>query len=133
MSVENKNGADNAQIMHSIGQLTGAVHAMHQGLTARIEDIKSDIRRLEGSQSERMDRIEDGLGTRIDNMEIGLGKRIETLETSVGKRIDGLGTRVSNLEAEDKRLIEKTAKLSALGGGVGGALAAAAVELIKRM
>ncbi len=133
MSVENKNGADNAQIMHSIGQLTGAVHAMHQGLTARIEDIKSDIRRLEGSQSERMDRIEDGLGTRIDNMETSVGKRIDSLETSVGKRIDGLGTRVSNLEAEDKRLIEKTAKLSALGGGVGGALAAAAVELIKRM
>ena len=113
---------DNSQIMHSIGQLTGAVQAMHQGLTARIEDIKSDIRRMELAQSERMDRIEDSLGQRIDN-----------LETSVGKRIDSLGTRVSNLEAEDKRLIEKTAKLSALGGGVGGALAAAAVELIKRM
>ncbi|BCB28408.1 hypothetical protein SKTS_32940 [Sulfurimicrobium lacus] len=132
MSVEN-NGADNAQIMHSIGQLTGAVHAMHTGLTARIEDIKSDIRRLEEAQGQRMDRIEEGLGKRIDNMEAGVGKRIETLETSVGKRIDGLGTRVSNLEAEDKRLIEKTAKLSALGGGIGGALAAAAVELIKRM
>ena len=113
---------DNSQIMHSIGQLTGAVQAMHQGLTARIDDIKSDIRRMELAQSERMDRIEDSLGQRIDN-----------LETSVGKRIDSLGTRVSNLEAEDKRLIEKTAKLSALGGGVGGALAAAAVELIKRM
>ena len=113
---------DNSQIMHSIGQLTGAVQAMHQGLTARIEDIKADIRRMESAQSERMDRIEDSLGLRIDN-----------LETSVGKRIDSLGTRVSNLEAEDKRLIEKTAKLSALGGGVGGALAAAAVELIKRM
>ena len=113
---------DNSQVMHSLGQLTGAVHAMHTGLTARIEDIKSDIRRMEKAQSERMDRIEDSLGQRIDN-----------LETSVGKRIDSLGTRVSNLEAEDKRLIEKTAKLSALGGGVGGALAAAAVELIKRM
>lgn len=121
MSEMNK-GTDNAQIMHSLGQLTGAVQAMHQGLTARIEDIKADIRRAEAAQSERMDRIEDSLGQRIDN-----------LETSVGKRIDGLGTRVTNLEAEDKRLIEKTAKLSALGGGVGGALAAAAVELIKRM
>lgn len=113
---------DHAQVMHSIGQLTGAVQSMHQGLTARIEDIKGDIRRLEQAQGERMTRIEDNLGQRIDN-----------LETSVGKRIDGLGTRVSNLEAEDKRLIEKTAKLSALGGGVGGALAAAAVELIKRL
>lgn len=113
--------ADNGQIMHSIGQLTGAVNAMHQGLTARIEDIKADIRRLDTASSERMDRIETSLGNRIDN-----------LEQSVGKRIDGLGTRVATLEAEDKRLIEKTAKLSALGGGVGGALAAAAVEIIKR-
>lgn len=122
MAQDESDRRDNSQIMHSIGQLTGAVQAMHQGLTARIEDIKSDIRRMESAQSERMDRIEDSLGQRIDN-----------LETSVGKRIDSLGTRVSNLEAEDKRLIEKTAKLSALGGGVGGALAAAAVELIKRM
>ena len=122
MAQDERDRRDNSQIMHSIGQLTGAVQAMHQGLTARIEDIKSDIRRMELAQSERMDRIEDSLGQRIDN-----------LETSVGKRIDSLGTRVSNLEAEDKRLIEKTAKLSALGGGVGGALAAAAVELIKRM
>ena len=122
MAQDESDRRDNSQIMHSIGQLTGAVHSMHQGLTARIEDIKSDIRRMELAQSERMDRIEDSLGQRIDN-----------LETSVGKRIDSLGTRVSNLEAEDKRLIEKTAKLSALGGGVGGALAAAAVELIKRM
>lgn len=113
---------DNSQIMHSIGQLTGAVHAMHTGLTARIEDIKGDIRRLEQAQSERMTRIEDNLGQRIDN-----------LETSVGKRIDGLSNRVTNLEAEDKKLIEKTAKLGAIGGGVGGALAAAAVELIKRI
>ena len=113
---------DNSQVMHSLGQLTGAVQAMHTGLTARIDDIKSDIRRMEKAQSERMDRIEDSLGQRIEN-----------LEESVGKRIDGLGTRVTNLEAEDKRLIEKTAKLSALGGGVGGALAAAAVELLKRM
>lgn len=122
MAQDESDRRDNSQIMHSIGQLTGAVQAMHQGLTARIEDIKSDIRRMELAQSERMDRIEDSLGQRIDN-----------LETSVGKRIDSLGTRVSNLEAEDKRLIEKTAKLSALGGGAGGALAAAAVELIKRM
>ena len=115
-------GTDNAQVMHSLGQLTGAVSAMHQGLTARIEDIKADIRRMEAASADRMDRIEESLG-----------KRIETLDNSVTKRIDGLGTRVANLETEDKRLIEKTARLSALGGGVGGALAAAAVELIKRL
>jgi hypothetical protein len=112
----------NAQIMHSIGKLTGAVEVMHQGLTARIDDIKADIRRLESAQGERMDRIETTLSGRIDHLEEGFGKRI-----------DSLGSRVTNLETEDKRLIEKTAKLSAFGGGVGGALAAAAVELIKRL
>lgn len=111
----NEQRDDHAQVMHSIGQLTGAVQAMHQGLTARIEDIKADIRRLEGSQSERMDRIEATLGKRIDGLEESLGKR------------------VADLEKEDKRLIAKTATLSATGGGIGGALAAVAVEVIKRM
>lgn len=113
---------DHAQVMHSIGQLTGAVHSMHQGLTARIDDIKGDIRRLEQAQSERMNRIEENLTGQISQV-----------RDDVNKRIDGLSGRVTNLESEDKRLIEKTAKLSALGGGVGGALAAAAVEIIKRI
>lgn len=113
---------DNAQIMHSIGQLTGAVHAMHQGLTARIDDIKGDIRRLEQAQGERMTRIEENLTGQINQV-----------REDVNKRIDGLGSRVTTLEAGEKQLIDKTAKLSALGGGVGGALAAAAVEIIKRM
>lgn len=113
---------DNSQIMHSIGQLTGAVQAMHTGLTARIEDIKGDIRRLEQAQGERMTRIEDNLTGQINQV-----------RDDFNTRIDGLGSRVSNLEIEDKKLIEKTAKLGAIGGGVGGALAAAAVEIIKRI
>ncbi|AST88011.1 hypothetical protein CIG66_17110 [Ralstonia pseudosolanacearum] len=121
MSNEKIAGADNAQIMHMLGQLTGAVQTMHQGMTARLEDIRADVRRMEAAQGERMDRIEDSLG-----------KRIDSLETSVGKRIDSLGNRVTALENEDKRQIEKTAKLSAMGGGIGGALATVAVELIKR-
>lgn len=122
MANEQPTGADTAQIMHSIGQLTGAVTALNQGLTARIEDIRQDIRRIENAQNERMDRVESNL---VD--------QIGQVRDDVNKRIDGIGTRVTNLEAEDKRLIEKTAKLSALGGGVGGALAAAAVEVIKRL
>jgi septal ring factor EnvC (AmiA/AmiB activator) len=106
---------NNAQILHSIGQLTGTVQAMHQGLTARIEDIKGDIRRMEQAQGERMTRIEENLTGQIAQV-----------REDVNKRIDGLSNRVSNLEAEDKRLIEKTAKLGTLGGSVGGALAAAA-------
>lgn len=122
MNTDTKQGADNAQIMHGLGQLTGAVNALQQGLTARIEDIRSDIRRIEEAQTERLNHVEDNLSGQITQLRV-----------DIDKRIDGVATRVSNLEAEDKRLIEKTAKLSALGGGVGGALAAAAVELIKRI
>lgn len=118
---ENTTG-DTAQIMHSLGQLTGAVSALNQGLTARIEDIRGDIRRIETTQSARLDRVETNLTGQIDQ-----------LREDVNTRIDGLGTRVKSLEDEDKRLIEKTAGLSAISGAIGGALTAAAVELIKRM
>lgn len=130
---ESIKGAENAQIMHSLGQLTGAVQAMHQGLTARIEDMRDDIRRLDHASNARMDRIEESLGQKIAEQGEATGKRIDTLEANVNDKIEGIGTRVTALENEDKRLIEKTATLSAAGGGVGGLLAAAAVELIKRM
>jgi hypothetical protein len=65
-------------------------------------------------------------------MESTFTQQVEAVEDRLVKRLDGLGSRVTALEAEDKKLIEKTAKLSAVGGGVGGALAAVAVELIKR-
>jgi len=134
------NGVDNAQIMHSIGQLTGAVQAMNQGLTARIDDIRQDIRRLDKANNERMDRIETSLGRQIESQGTAINGRIDgvaesvkSLDASVGKRIDGLGTRVTSLENEDKRIIEKVAKLSALGGGIGGALAAGIVEILKHL
>lgn len=109
MSEQNNN--DMTQVAQAIGQLSGELRVMHQSLTAAIEVIRDDLRRIEHSSNDRMDRMENNLN----------------------KRIDGMGTRVTALEAEDKRLIEKVAGLSALGGTVGGALAAAAVELIKRM
>lgn len=105
-----KGDISNAQIMHSIGELVGTVKLMHEGLTARISDIKADIQRLEASQKADMNRVEDAMN----------------------KRIDGVATRVANLEAEDKRLIEKVGKLSVLGGGVTAFLTAAAIEMIKR-
>lgn len=118
---ENTTG-DTAQIMHSLGQLTGAVSALQQGLTARIEDIRGDIRRIETTQSARLDRVETNLTGQIDQ-----------LRDDVSKRIDGLDARVNELESGEKSLIEKTAGLSAISGTIGGALTAAAVELIKRM
>lgn len=126
-------GVSNAQIMRSIGELTGSVQALHQGLTARIEDMRADIRRLDQASSDRMNRIEDNLTDKIKEQGDSLNKRIDDLEANVGDKIKGLGTRVTALENEDKKIIEKVAKLSALGGGVGGALAAAAVELIKHI
>ncbi len=139
MTTENK-GVDNAQIMHSIGQLTGAVQGMQQGLTARIDDIRQDIRRLDQANNDRMDRIETSLGQKIAEQGDAINRRIDdvagqvkSLEVNVGKRIDGLGSRVTSLETEDKRIIEKVARMSAMGGGIGGALVAAAVELIKRI
>lgn len=119
---------DNSQIMRSIGELTGAVKLMNEGLNRRIDDIRADIQRLDTASNERMDRMETGLNRRIDDVSSGL----RAMDDSVGKRIDGLGSRVTNLESEDKRMIEKVAKLSALGGGVGGALAAGLVEILKR-
>ncbi len=114
--------ADIAQLNHAIGQLTGAVQAMHTGLTARIADIRADIHRMETAHAARMDK-----------METNFTEQVSAVEDRLAKRMDGLGTRVTALEAEDKKLIEKTAKLSAVGGGVGGALAAVAVEMIKRI
>lgn len=129
----NNNEVSNAQIMHSIGQLTGSVQALHQGLTARIEDIRADISRLDRASNERMSRIEDNLAKQITDQGESINNRINGLETSVNEKFKGLGTRVTALEQEDKKMIEKVSKLSAVGGGLGGALAAAAVELIKRM
>jgi SMC interacting uncharacterized protein involved in chromosome segregation len=113
---------NNAQVMHSIGQLTGAVQSMNQALTTRIEDIRQDIKRIEVAQTERLNHVESNLSGQIGQ-----------LRDDVNKRIDSLGVRVTSLEAEDKRLIEKTAKTLAVGGSVGIAMSAAIVELIKRM
>ncbi len=132
MSEKNDN-VSNAQIMHSIGQLTGTVQAMHQGMTARLEDMRHDIRRIEQTSKEQMNRVEDNLAKQINEQGEVMNKRIEGLEKSVGEKITGLGTRVTALENEDKKIIEKVAKLSAVGGGVGGALAAAVVEIVKHI
>jgi len=114
--------ADNGQIMHSIGQLTGAIQSMHQGLTARIEDIKDDIRRLDNASNARMDRIEENMV-----------RQIHEQGASTNKRLDGLGDRVSSLEKEDKIMIREIAKYSAMGGGASAALVAGVVELLKRI
>lgn len=99
-----------AALIKGFGELTGEMRAMHHTFSSSLNAMREDIRRIETASNERSNRLED----------------------SLVKRMDSIGTRVTNLENEDKRMIEKVASLSALGGGVGGALAAGLVELIKR-
>lgn len=87
---------------------------LHGGMKA----IQDSLRRLETAQ---------------DRAEANVTQQIGQLREDLNKRIDGIGTRVATLEQGEKALIEKTSRLSALGGGIGGILATAAVELMKRM
>lgn len=116
MSGDGKDGVSNAQIMHGLGKLTGMVETMHQSMTIRIEDIRSEIRRIDRSHSEGMRRLESA---------------ISESEKRTNKRIDEVCDRVMVLESADKKLSEKVAYLAAGGGGIGGILAAGIVELIK--
>jgi archaellum component FlaC len=95
---------------------------MHQATTARIEDIRADIKRLEQATNERINRVETNLADQIRDQ----GEQL-------GKRLDGLGNRVTRLEDEDKRLIAKVSQVSALGGSVSGGLIAGAIELMKHL
>lgn len=115
-------GQETGVILHALGQLSGKVEAMHQATTARIEDIRADIKRLEQATDARINRVESNLSDQMRDQ-----------GDQLSKRLDGLGTRVTNLEAEDKRLIEKVARVSALGGSVSGGLIAGAIELIKHI
>ena len=117
-----ESNGDSANIMHSIGLLTGSVETMHQSLTTRMEDIKEDIRRLDGANTERMNRMEESLV-----------KRIAEQGEVINKRIDGVAVRVSDLEKEDKGIIREIAKFSAIGGGASAALVTAAIELMKKL
>lgn len=119
---------DNGQILRAVGELTGMVKTMSEAHTRRLDDIRADIARLEKSSNDRMDRMESALNRRIDDVSAGL----RAMDEGVGKRIDGLSGRVTTLEAGEKKLIGQVARMSALGGGIGGSLVAAAVEVLKR-
>lgn len=130
--MENNNqdgGVSNAQIMHSIGKLVGTVEAANASIAA----LRGDIQKLDQTSTDRLNRVEDNLAAKIKDQSDSLNKRIDGLEKNVGDKISGLGTRVTALEAEDKKIIKEVAKMSAMGGGVGGALVAATVEVLKRL
>lgn len=100
-----------AALAQQIGHLTGEIRAMHAAVLASIEHLREDMRRVETSSNARIDRLEDKMTDRLDAVE----------------------TKIGELQSEDKRIIEKVAKIGALGGGAGGALVAGMVEILKRM
>ncbi|MCQ8116139.1 hypothetical protein [Methylomonas rosea] len=100
-----------AALAQQIGHLTGEIRAMHAAVLASIEHLREDMRRVETSSNARIDRLEDKMTDRLDAVE----------------------TKIGDLQSEDKRIIEKVAKIGALGGSAGGALVAGMVEILKRM
>jgi len=113
---------ETSTIMHALGQLTGEVRTMHDANGKRFDDLKQDIQRLEKSINERISRVENSFTQQLRDQ----GEQI-------GKRIDSIGNRVTSLENEDKRLIEKVSRVSAIGGSISGGLIAGAIELMKHV
>jgi len=116
-----------AAVAHQLGLLTGTVQQLHStiqqlhgALTARIDDIRADVRLLEASQRRAVEKTEERLTQRIDG-----------LEKNVGRRIDGLETRVNVLEEDDKKRLKSNSKAGGVSGGVVGVLVAGAIELLK--
>lgn len=102
---------NDANLAQNIGHLTGEIRVMHQSIMSSIEHLREDMRRIETSSNSRIDRLEDKMDDRLDAVE----------------------TKIGELQSEDKRIIEKVAKIGALGGGAGGALVAGMIEVLKRM
>nr|WP_314710601.1 hypothetical protein [uncultured Comamonas sp.] len=117
-----ENNKDMSQVLHGLGKLTGAVETMHQGMTLRMDEIRQDMRRMEQAQSDRMNRMEEHVSDQLD-----------AVRREFKEGMASMSTRVEKLEEEDKRTITQLAKISAGGGGIGGALVVAAVEIFKRM
>ncbi len=116
---------ESAQILQAIGRVSGQMEMLigqHREQARSIENIRAEIRDQDSRFREAMQQTEQRLSDKID----------ASLEP-VNKRIDGLTTRVSSLEQEDKRLIEKVARVSAVGGSISGGLIAGAIELVKHL
>ena len=119
----------NAQIMHALGQLAGSVSANHQGVTARVEDIRRDIVRIETATREQINRMEDSVSKQITAQGVAFEQRIGGLEKVLGDKVSSLSTRVSDLEKSEKTMLYKIGYVS----GAAGVLVAGAVELLKHL
>lgn len=122
---DNISPTESAQILQAIGRVSGQMEMLigqHREQARSIESIRAEIRDQEARFRETVAQTEQRLSEKID----------ASLEP-VNKRIDGLSNRVTALEQEDKRLIEKVAKVSAVGGTISGGLIAGMVELAKHL
>lgn len=119
----------NAQIMHALGQLAGSVSANHQGVTARVEDIRRDIVRIETATREQINRMEDSVSKQITAQGVAFEQRIGGLEKSLGDKVSSLSSRVTDLEKSEKTMLHKIGYVS----GAAGVLVAGAVELLKHI
>lgn len=125
MGNNNIHSTESAQILQAIGRVSGQMEMLigqHREQARSIESIRAEIRAQETRFRDTVVQTEQRLSEKID----------ASLEP-VNKRIDGLTTRVSSLEQEDKRLIEKVARVSAVGGSISGGLIAGAIELVKHL
>lgn len=111
---------DSTNVAHQLGLLTGTLREFHAGISARIDDIRADVRSLEAAQRRGLENVETRLTARIDG-----------LETSIGRRVDGLEFRVVKLEEEDKNFLKANTKAGGISGGVVGALVSGGIELVK--
>ena len=109
-------------VAHQLGLLTGTMREMHTGMTMRLDDIRTDMQRLENSQRTGMEAIEQRLTHRIDG-----------LERNIGRRIDGLENRVGKLEEEDKNFLKVSSKAGGVSGGVTAAIVSGGLEIIKQV
>jgi hypothetical protein len=119
----------NAQIMHALGQLAGSVSANHQGVTARVEDIRRDIVRIETATREQINRMEDSVSKQITAQGVAFEQRIGGLEKSLGDKVSSLSSRVTDLEKSEKNMLYKIGYVS----GAAGVLVAGTVELLKHL
>lgn len=91
-------------------EMMGFMKASFQAQTMRLSELRQDISNMRQEHSQGMQQLEERLG----------------------KSIEKVSQRVDSQDEELKALAVQTAKMSAMGGGAGGLLVAAAVELIKR-
>ena len=118
---ENKN-VITIRIMHELGQISGKLETMDKNMSSRMDMMRDDMLRA----------YQEHAGA-IADLRQEVKKMITESEMRTDKRLDELTERIEKLESEDKRLIEKVAGAATVGGGVGGTLVMAGMELIKRL